>query len=486
MEFDLDDELVALALECEHDPLLYVETAFPWGEGELKGRSIREWQRRALQSIGDRLKNGSITIQEAILEAIASGHGIGKSALVAWIILWAMSTKEDTRGVVTANTENQLKTKTWAEVAKWHRMCAFKPWFTMTATALFSKEKAHEKTWRMDMTPWSENNTEAFAGLHNEGKRILLIFDEASAIPDLIWEVAEGALTDENTEIIWCVFGNPTRANGRFRECFRKFKHRWTTQQIDSRNVDGTNNEQIKKWAEDFGENSDFFKIRVRGVFPASSNSQYVPTEVIDKAMSGEIPDVKGMPLIMSLDVARGGSDNCVFRFRRGLDGRSIPPIVYPGSEMRDSMRLAAAAVVLLDRYNPDAFFVDETGVGGPIVDRIKQYGYQCTGVNFASKSPDPMYANMRAYMYFKLVEWLRAGGVIEDNDDLRTELEATDYKTDSKDRLLLISKDDIKKLIGVSPDDADALALLHAMPVRLRRKQTGFGSSAADSTVGY
>jgi hypothetical protein len=89
-------------------------------------------------------------------------------------------------------------------------------WFTYTATALYSADPAHEKTWRVDMTAWSENNTEAFAGLHNKGKRLLLIFDEASAIPDLIWEVAEGALTDEQTEIIWACFGNPTRNSGRF------------------------------------------------------------------------------------------------------------------------------------------------------------------------------------------------------------------------------------------------------------------------------
>src|SRR5690606_37984873 len=140
------------------------------------------WQVEILED----LRDGLLSIEDAIHLARTSGHGIGKSALVAWIILWAISTFEDTKGIVTANTENQLKTKTWAEVAKWHRYFIGRELFKLTATALFSVDPLHERTWRIDMTPWSERNTEAFAGLHNKGKRLLVVFDEASAIPDLI------------------------------------------------------------------------------------------------------------------------------------------------------------------------------------------------------------------------------------------------------------------------------------------------------------
>ena len=103
--------------------------------------------------------------------AVASGHGIGKSALVAWIILWAMSTFTDARGIVTANTEGQLRTKTWPELAKWLALCTNRHWFTYTATSLHSSQPGHDKTWRVDAITWSENNTEAIAGLHNKGKR---------------------------------------------------------------------------------------------------------------------------------------------------------------------------------------------------------------------------------------------------------------------------------------------------------------------------
>ena len=148
----------------EHDPLGFVLYAFPWGSGDLEGHDGPDaWQRELLSDIGNEI----ITATQAIQIARASGHDIGKSALVAWIILWAMSTREDTRGVVTANTEGQLRTKTWPEVAKWHRLAINSHWFTVTATAIFSKDKSHEKTWRIDAIPWSESNTEAFAGLHN-------------------------------------------------------------------------------------------------------------------------------------------------------------------------------------------------------------------------------------------------------------------------------------------------------------------------------
>jgi hypothetical protein len=208
--------------------------AFPWGEpgtalAHLDGP--RTWQRETLEEIGAQLRRlpdpentTPDDVWEVIQKAVASGHGIGKSALIAMLVMWALSTMEDTRGVITANTEKQLQTKTSPEIAKWHRMAINAHWFIYTTTALYSADPEHEKTWRFDLIPWSEHNTEAFAGLHNEGKRLVLLFDEASAIADKVWEVAEGALTDALTEILWLVFGNGTRATGRFRECFRKFR----------------------------------------------------------------------------------------------------------------------------------------------------------------------------------------------------------------------------------------------------------------------
>jgi hypothetical protein len=168
------------------DALGYVISAFPWGRPgtALAGESGPEpWQRDILERLGPALEKDLASPDDAVRLAVASGHGIGKSALVAWIVLWAMSTMSGIRGIVTANTEAQLRTKTWPELAKWLALCANRDWFTYTATSLQSARPGHDKTWRVDAITWSENNTKAIAGLHNKGRRAFVVFDEASAIP---------------------------------------------------------------------------------------------------------------------------------------------------------------------------------------------------------------------------------------------------------------------------------------------------------------
>jgi hypothetical protein len=461
--------LRSFANACRHNPLLWVERTYPWGKGPLAGHSgPRQWQRDILQSIGEKLASGIATRSEVIQEAVASGHGPGKSALVAWLIDWAMSTFEDTRGVVTANTETQLRTKTWAELAKWRRMSLASHWFTMTATALYSADPKFEKTWRIDMVAWSEKSTEAFAGLHNEGRRILVLFDEASAIPNVIWEVTEGALTDKNTEIIWFVAGNPTRNTGRFKECFGRLRHRWATTQVDTRTVPGVNTVQIQKWLEDYGEDSDFFRVRVRGMFPRASSLQFIGSDVILAAQKREAQCLINDPLVMALDIARGGDDNCVFRFRRGLDARSIPAVRIPGSEVRDSMRLVSLTLDLLAKHKPSTFFGDGTGVGGPVLDRVRQLGFNVVEVQFGAHAPDGRYTNMRSYMWGRMKEWLMAGGAIDDSALLETDLAGVEYAHDKRDRLILEAKEHMKERGLASPDDGDALAMTFAYPVAL------------------
>ncbi len=131
------------------------------------------WQTDTLTAIGARLQQQPGKGSAApVLVAVASGHGVGKSALVAWLMIWAMATAGNTRGVVTANTEIQLKTKTWAELAKWFRLSRVRHRFRLTGTALQAKDTEAAKSWRIDMVPWSLNQTESFAGLHNQGLRI--------------------------------------------------------------------------------------------------------------------------------------------------------------------------------------------------------------------------------------------------------------------------------------------------------------------------
>jgi hypothetical protein len=471
MARNVEMELINEVARCRHDPLRFVILAFPWGEGELAEHTGPDaWQRDILNEVRD-----GMSLNEALRVAVASGHGIGKSALVSWLILWAISTSVDTRGVVTANTEQQLKGKTWAELAKWFRLCLCQHWFELTATALFSADPAHEKTWRIDVVAWSERNTEAFAGLHNQGRRIILIMDEASAIPDSIWHVSQGALTDRDTEIMWFAFGNPTRTVGAFRDCFGRFRNRWHTRQIDSRLVAITNKNQLQQWVDDYGEESDFVKVRVRGVFPSASSTQFIPGNLVDQAVKVEAMATLYDPLVVGVDVARFGDDVSVIWFRRGRDARTIPCQRF---RKIDTMDLAARVAALIAEHNPDAVFVDEGGVGGGVIDRLRQLGHDVIGVNFgAGANSDPegeRYANLRAEMYGRGRQWLRTGGAIPDDPDLRTDLEGVEYGYNVKGEILLESKDSMKRRGLASPDNSDALFLTFAHHVA--KKSVAFG----------
>lgn len=462
-------ELVEELARFTHDPRGFAHFAYPWGEaGELASvTGPRTWQDEILGEIGDHLQNAETRFQPKLV-AVASGHGIGKSACISMIVNWAMSTCEDCKIIVTANTEKQLITKTWPEISKWFRLSINASWFNTTATSISSVDPKHGRSWRADAVPWSESNTEAFAGLHNKGKRIVLIFDEASNIADKVWEVAQGALTDEDTEIIWIAFGNPTRNSGRFRECFTRFKHRWLNRHIDSRTVDGTNKAEIEKWRQDFGEDSDMFRVRVRGLFPRASSLQLIPNDWVAEAQKRQAVYGLSDALVCGIDIARGGDDNNVIRFRRGLDARSIKPIKIPGSETRNTTLFIAKVCTVVKDHKPDAVFVDSTGLGGPVADQLRRLmpGVPIIDIGFANSAPDNHYANMRTYIWWKMREALQAGLAIEESPELETELTAPEYAHNNRDQLALEKKADLKKRIGVSPDDGDALALTFAMPV--------------------
>jgi hypothetical protein len=467
------DELIEALGALTHDPLAFVYFAYPWGEPGTPLENMEgpdEWQIQILKDIGEQLKKGK-DLQTAIQEAVASGHGIGKSALISWLIHFAISTHENTRGVVTANTEGQLRTKTWPELSKWHNMFIAKDLFTYTATAIFSSDKDYEKTWRIDAIPWSKNSPESFAGLHNQGNRILVLFDEASAIDDVIWEVTEGALTDANTEIIWCAFGNPTRNSGRFRECFRKYRKFWNTYQIDSRTVKISNKAKIEEWLEAYGEDSDFFKVRVRGVFPSASDLQFISTEIADKAQKQvyKLGQFEHLPVIIGVDPAWTGSDSLEIVMRQGYYMKSLASI--PKND--DDWRMAQLIAQFEDEYKADAVFID-MGYGTGIYSIGKQLGRKWRLIEFGGKSNDPVYLNMRAYMWGQMKEWLREGGSIPPNDQaLYDDIVGPEAIIDKNGHIQLESKKDMKDRGLPSPNKGDALALTFAARV-VKKSETG------------
>lgn len=461
-----EQELIELAGQCTHDPLRWVDHAYDWGHGELANHAgPRQWQREAMDEIGQALRNPA-TRHMPIQIARASGHGIGKSAFIGMVINWAMSTCEDCKVVVTANTDTQLRTKTAPEVGKWQRLSLTSDWFDVNATSVAAKDDGHNKTWRTDFVPWSEHNTEAFAGLHNQGKRIVLIFDEASAIADKVWEVAEGALTDEDTEIIWIAFGNPTRNTGRFRECFRRYRHRWNHKQIDSRTVEGTNKAQIDKWVEDYGLDSDFVKVRVRGMFPSMSARQYINEIDVTSAYGKHLQpqQYNFAPKIISVDPAWEGDDEFVIGMRQGL----AFSILHKMAKNDNDLVAAQLIARLEDEHKADAVFID-AGFGTGIVSAGQGLSRDWQLVWFAGESTDKGCLNKRAEMWKAARDWLKAGGAIPEDPQLRDELQAPEIVPRVDGKLQIESKKDMKARGVPSPNRADALVISFAYPVAAR-----------------
>lgn len=470
----MDDKLLEWLASVKGDPLAFTMGAYPWGQAGTvleHHEGPDEWSRELFENI----RTGLLNINEAIQIATASGHGIGKSMTVGHIIMWAFCTAPDTRGVVTANTETQLKTKTWSELGKWFNLCFFaRDHFNLTATALFSKDPSRQQTWRIDMVAWSEKNPEAFAGLHNQGKRLILIFDEASNIDDIIWETAEGALTDIDTEIMWLVFGNPTRNTGRFKECFGDGVHakHWISRQIDSRSVRITNKSRFAKWIDTYGIDSDFVRIRVLGQFPRRGEMEFFSAEDIDAAMSREPTADRYAPLALGVDVARYGLNNSVIFPRKGRDARTLEREVYNGI---NTTELSNRVFASFERWHPDGIFIDGGGVGGGVVDQCRNMRLFVVEVQFGGKddisgvlfdTSGEKYANKRAAMYGALRAWLKTGA-IPASPELRVAMLAIKYTFNKADMILLTSKEDIMDdNPGLILDDLDALALTFGGPL--------------------
>lgn len=458
------------------DPLGHVLYSYPWGEGSLKGRDgPQKWQREYLEALGEQVRErgfNGIDPVPPIQNSTASGHGIGKSALVGWIIRWIMDTRPFAKGVVTANTGEQLRTKTWSELAKWHNLGITKEWWELTSGSgsLSYYHKEHREQWRCDGQTCREENSESFAGLHAANSTPFYIFDEASAVPDKIFEVREGGLTDG--EPMTFDFGNPTRNSGRFHANMKgKFRDQYTRRVIDSRDVEQTNKELFKKWAEMYGEDSDFFKVRVKGEFPTASSLQFIPTDYYDDNVMIDVHVGPRDPLIMGVDVARFGDDNSVIWIRHGRDAEIHGPKIYKGV---DTMTLASEVARLAGAHNPDAVLIDGGGVGGGVVDRARQLGVEVIEVNFGGKAPERGFANMRSYMWSRMRDALRDGVSLPEMEDLKTDLIGVEYGYRPNNDLTLESKQDMKRRGMKSPDLADALALTYAQPV-MPRSRAGY-----------
>jgi hypothetical protein len=468
--------------EFNDDPLGFVMCAYPWGQGELANEAgPRAHQVKFLRELGSHLQNPE-TRYRPFRKSKSSGHGIGKSAEIAWIAHWGLSTFEDCKVIIMAGTGDQLKTKTQPEVAKWFRLGANADLFEVNVTSIKVREEGHETTWRADFNTWSEENPQASAGAHNKGKRLIIIYDEASGIPDVIWKTQEGALTDAYTEIIWIAASQCTRSDGMFFETTHGTqRNRWHGEVIDSRDVEGTNVEEINADIEIHGIDSDHVRVRWRGLFPLAGEGKFIPLDLVQTAQQRPAVVMPDDPVIAGVDLSWGGSDDTVIRFRRGLDARSIPPIKIRGEFTKNPAVVRERLVdVLRTKYNGlpvSMMFLDNSGVGGSagaILNGLRNLGFKnVMGVNFGDQAlRSEFYVLRRDEMWGQMKEALRDGLAIDGDRELAADLQKPRLLPDTQQRVKLEPKDAMKKrlaregLDSTSPDDGDALALTFALPV--------------------
>ncbi len=482
--------------------------AFPWGEKRTPLEGLtgpREWQKEELLKIADFIKENKRRLAagespQTYKCAISSGRGPGKSTLVAWLTLWQLSCQLGSTVILTANTDSQLTNKTFGEVGKWLTLSINSYWFERIqkglmpapwlATAMKEKLKIDQQYYYAKGELWNEDNPDAFAGAHNP-LGMMVIFDEASGIPQPIWTVTEGFFTERSIYRFWFAFSNPRSNTGAFHDCFTRHRDFWRTRKIDARTVEGLDRAVYDEIIQKYGDDSREARVEVKGEFPTQGDRQFISRSIVADACDRELDRQDDYAaLCMGVDPARFGDDSTVIRFRRGRDARSIPAIVLKGA---DNMVVANKCAELIEKFNPDAVFVD-SGAGSGVIDRLKEMGFKVFEVQFGSSSEDPQYYDHRTELWGRMRDWLGGAMIGRESDEDRKLIEdivGPEYEfMGREDKIKLESKEKMKGRGLASPDNADALAVtFHAKIARKDwlasrnsvhrtvRKATGVGS---------
>lgn len=409
-----------------------------------------------------------LSVQNNMKTAVRSGHGIGKSAMQAWVIKWFMYSRPFPKIPCTAPTQHQLKDILWAEVSKWNRQAADQHLFQWTAETF--KHKAHPEEWfavaRTASTP------DALQGFHAD--HILYVIDEASGVRDEIFQPVLGALTSDNSKLFMC--GNPTRTSGFFFDAFNKNRAIFATFRVDGRTSPRVSRAFIQSIIDLFGEDSDVFRVRVAGDFPKAEPDSFIPLDWVERALAKSAITLqsKVQRLDIGVDVARFGDDESVIA--SVIDKKKqLPSETYYHN---DTMKLTGRLVQKVERNINFAreihVKIDCDGLGVGVYDRFREvirekrwrnvYAYEghFGGEGGKLKEGDPIeFENSTGLMWGAVREKLRTGKIELWNDQEQTaQLSNRKYRVNSDGKIVLERKEEMKKRGLKSPDRADALVL--------------------------
>jgi phage terminase large subunit len=424
------------------DPVLFVK--------EVLGVEPDEWQQDFLNAVA----SGERKI------SIRSGHGVGKSTTASWAMLWFLLTRYPVKVVVTAPTSAQLYDALFAELKRWVKELPQPIQELLDVKQERIELKASATEAFISARTSRAEQPEALQGVHSDN--VMLVADEASGVPEAVFEAAAGSMSGHNALTI--LLGNPVRSSGFFFETHNRLKDEWWTRRVSCLDSTRVSKEYVQDMKSRYGEESNAYRIRVLGEFPRSDDDTIIPMELLESAKHRDTRAYEDAPIVWGLDVARFGSDSSVLCKRQSN-------VVQTLERWRnlDLMQLTGAVVAQYEacdhKNRPAEILVDSIGLGAGVVDRLRELKLPCRGIN-VSESPamGGTYLNLRAELWHKAKAWLEKRDCkIPNNEDLIGELATVRYTFTSNGKIKIESKDDIRRRGLKSPDMADAFVLTFA-----------------------
>jgi len=443
--------------------LLYADRPAEFVE-DLLNVEPQDWQREVMQKIGKDKRS---------LCSVISGHGCGKSSVASWLMIWFLLTRYPVKIVCTAPSASQLYDALFAEVKRWIKELP-SPLRNLLEVKSDRIELASSPTEAFISARTSRaESPEAMAGVHAEN--VLLIFDEASAIPEQVFVSAYSSMSSHKASVL--LIGNGTRNSGYFYETHTRLRDRWWTRRVSCYDSDLVSEDFIEELKIKYGEESNAFRVRVLGEFPLAEDDTLISLHAVEQASKRTVEQPENTPVVWGLDVARYGDDASVLCIRKGRHLVSLQ-----SWKKLSLMELSGRVLDLLNTTDepPDEILVDSIGLGAGVLDRLRELDISARGVN-VSESPAmaDRYANLRAELWDLTKSWFNEEVQIPNDDSLIADLTAPRYSFNSSGKMLVESKAETKKRLGRSTDFADSLVLTFASSAagasgQYRRKNRG------------
>jgi len=468
-----DDKLRFLQM-ARDNPLVFVEYCWGLKPDPTPALPQDNWQ----FDVMDAMAKGQRWV------AIRSGHGVGKTTLLSWLLLWFASTRVNFKIPCTANTESQLQDVLFSEISKWWR--TMPGWLKDRLDILggYVRLKDDPRNSFAVARTAKKERPEALQGFH--ANNMLFICDEASGIDDIIFETGQGSLSTEDSYFI--LTGNPTRTDGYFRDAFGKNRKDFFIKQVNGEQVTRCSREYIARIIRQYGEDSDIYRVRVQGDFAQGNDDAYIPLHLIEAAVDRGVDRINVQP-IWGVDPARYGK--CASALSRRQGNHLIQPVqlLYKRSVTEVAGWVVKQFKDTESHQRPSYIVVDAIGIGAGVADILDEHlGHKCTvlAMNVSESSYTPDCLKLRDYLYKEAFEWFDSRTVsMPDDPALIADLSVIKGKYDSQGRLKIEGKDDLLARLHRSPDAGDSFVATFAVQnVRRSRKPKGKEDQVSDWTL--